>query len=125
MPAMWSSCACVIASTSRLAPVVAVGEGIVEQLEEIYALAGAAVDVDQHVAVAGDLDQRRVPVPYIDESNLEVSHPVPCGRLVSVTASVMVQIASEVTAGPREPPRMPAPAGHSRTRKLHKRLHTR
>src|SRR6266516_1884139 len=37
----------------------------------------------------------------------------------------MVQIASEVTAGPREPPRMPAPAGHSRTRKLHKRLHTR
>src|SRR5207247_8933237 len=46
-----------------LAPVVAVEEGIVELLEEIYALAGAAVDVDQHVAVAGILISVASPCP--------------------------------------------------------------
>jgi hypothetical protein len=60
-----------------LAAVVAVREDVVEQLEQVDALAGAAVDVDQHVAVAGNLDQSRVAVPDVDEGDLEVSHSVP------------------------------------------------
>src|SRR6266511_1323780 len=88
-----------------LPSVVAVGEDVVEQLEQVDALAGATVDVDHAVAIAGDPDQRRVAMPDVDEGNFEFSHPVPFWQPLRPpgqrVAEVMVQLASAVTVESR------------------------
>ena len=75
MEVMWSWCTCRDRQDVKpLASVLAVGEDIIEELEEVDPFARATANVDQDVPIVGRLDQRRVAVPDIDERNFECRH---------------------------------------------------